>query len=436
MRPSARIAAFIELIELIEGGIANSAAPADSIVNTYFRERRYAGSKDRRTVSEWVYGYLRSRAYHMWALASIEAELSARNTVLSYLAANAADMLPLFGEEGGYGPDALEEDEVDLVEKLQTLGEAPAEVVANIPEWAQGGFKDRFGKQMLEAAEALNTAAPLDLRLNSLKAKHDLNDYLNLLPEGAAKTPYSPIGLRSAKKPNLAGMKEYKAGEVEVQDEAAQIASLMVGAEPGMQVLDICAGAGGKALTVAGQMKNKGQLYAFDISKKRMRECEKRLERAGSRNVQTKLLDMDAESREAAFEPYKATCDRVYVDVPCTGTGTWRRSPDQRWRFTSEALTELYATQLGLLKEAAPLVKTGGRLIYMTCSVLPQENERILTRFMNQQPEWKLVDYKSVWAEVLGDAECPNSLSSIEECLQLAPHKHGTDGFFIAIMEK
>ena len=435
MRPSARIAAFIELIEKIEGGIAASGAPADSIVNTYFRERRYAGSKDRRTISEWVYGYLRTRAYHLWALENVGVELTARYAVLSYLAVEFADMLPLFGEEGGYGPDALSEDEVDLIEKLQNLGAAPEEILANVPEWAQAGFKERFGKYAVEAAEALNIAASLDLRINKFKAKLGVSEYLALLPEGTERTAYSNLGLRSHTKPNLAGMKEYKAGEVEVQDEAAQLASLLVGAQPGMQVLDLCAGAGGKSLTVSGQMANKGQLYAMDVSRKRLRECEKRIERAGARNIQVKLLNMDTESRAEALAGFKAVCDRVYVDVPCTGTGTWRRSPDQRWRFSSENLSDMYATQLGLLKEAAPLVKEDGRLIYMTCSVLPQENERIVSRFMKQQPEWKLVDYRNVWNEVL-ETEAPKSLSSMEECLQLAPHIHGTDGFFIAILER
>ncbi|MEX0298049.1 MAG: RsmB/NOP family class I SAM-dependent RNA methyltransferase [Kordiimonas sp.] len=435
MRPSARIAALVELVSEIEEGIAAGGAPADSIVNQYFRARRYAGSKDRRAISDMVYEVLRQRELLLWMLSD---QVSARGLVIAYLLLNDEQSLTLFEETGQFAPDALSDSEVDLIEKLKSINalEAPATVKHNMPLWALGQLKKRFGSTLYDAADAMNKAAPVDLRPNLLKVDDKfISDFLDK-SEGFEATKLSPFGVRSQKNIGLGGIPEYKQGKLEVQDEAAQVASLLVDAKPGMQVADICAGAGGKTLLVSCQMANKGQVYAYDTSGKRLTECKKRIERGGNRNVQVTQLKLDSVSRSKVFEPVLGKCDRVYVDVPCSGSGTWRRSPDQRWRMNEAKLAKLNDTQFALLTEASALVKAGGRLLYMTCSVLPSENEAIVERFINTSSDnWRLVNYKDIWSETIG-TECPHTNSSVDEALQLVPHVHHTDGFFVAVLER
>ncbi len=221
-----------------------------------------------------------------------------------------------------------------------------------------------------------------------------------------------------------------------MQDEAAQVASSLADAFPGAQVVDLCAGAGGKTLAMAAAMENRGQIHAFDISPKRLSSLKKRMQRAGARTIQVHQVTASGAGREIAFGPLEGKMDRVVVDAPCTGTGTWRRSPDQRWRFDTEGLKDQAALQGTLLSEGAKLVKQGGRLVYMTCSVLPEENEDVVAAFLKSQPEgaWKVLDYKAVWADTLPGVPA-ETLALRPEFLQLAPHAHDTDGFFLAVLE-
>lgn len=435
MRPSARIAALIELLTEVEEGIAKSGAPADVIVNQYFRARRYAGSKDRRAVSEMLYAILRNRELLLWLL---EGKSEPRNLVLAYLSLHDKEMLALFEEEGPFAPDLITASEKKLLDQLQEKDpkNAPEAVQHNVPAWALSGLVDRFGSGFADAMDAVNESAPVDLRPNTLKVDDLFIDKFITESEIFSKTSFSPIGVRSEKNLGLGGIPEYKSGKLEVQDEAAQVASFLVDAQPGMQVADLCAGAGGKALLVSCQMANKGQLYAFDTSGKRLAECKKRAERGGNRNIQLSQLTQAGSGRTEKLENIRGKCDRVYVDVPCSGSGTWRRSPDQRWRFDAEKLSALTETQFDLLSEAAALVKQGGRLLYITCSLLPEENEAVVERFLNEFKEiWALKNYRDVWKEALG-TECPETSSTIPEVLQLVPHIHHTDGFFVAIFER
>lgn len=433
MRPSARISALIELLGQVEEGIAQRGAPADVLVNKYFRERRYAGSKDRRAVSGWVYEILRKRELLIWGLG--ECEVTSRALVLVYFALFDQEQIPLFGEEGPFAPEALSDQERQFLGGV-SADAAPDLAKANLPDWAIESFRTRFENEVSAAAMALNQTAPLDIRGNPLKASATLSDQIKKVSLGFEKTGFSSTCYRLDGNVPLGGVSLYREGKIEVQDEAAQLASSLVDAKPGMQVADLCAGAGGKSLLVSALMKNKGQLFALDTSAKRLKEGKKRFERGGNRNIQTRHLAEDGPERDTALAELKSKCDRVYVDVPCSGTGTWRRSPDQRWRQDTQSITKLTELQYALMKEGAELVKPGGRLIYMTCSVLPDENEAVVDSFLAENGgDWDAVDYRLVWRDVVG-GDVPETCALKSEWLQLAPHIHKTDGFFLAILER
>ncbi|TNE62063.1 MAG: RsmB/NOP family class I SAM-dependent RNA methyltransferase [Alphaproteobacteria bacterium] len=440
MQPAARLAAALELLEAVEAAMAARGAPADVLVGDYFRARRYAGSKDRRAVSQIVYDILRVRELYLWALGKVGQGVSARALLIAHLVHTDPAELDLFGADDRFGPAALDEAEGAMIEALQALvwAEAPNAAAANLPAWARTGFERRYPAGWADAAVALRGHAPLDVRLNPLKADPEkLTNKLKGDLEDFEKTKYSPFGFRSAKHVNLGGAASYKDGLIEVQDEAAQIASLLVEAMPGQQVIDLCAGAGGKSLLIAATMAGKGQLHAFDIAGKRLHELKARSQRAGAHNIQSHRLPVEGPARQDMLVEFVGKADRVVLDVPCTGSGTWRRSPDQRWRFDDDSLTALVQTQSGLLAEGASLVKVGGRLLYMTCSSLPAENEDVVSRFLATESakSWTMVDYRAVWPRVLQGA-APKSLSLLDGALQLAPHVHQTDGFFVAILER
>lgn len=440
MQPSARIAAGIELLSQIEEAIKSGGAPADRLVADYFRARRYAGSKDRRAVTESIYAVLRMRERLLWALGRLNHQPTARSLYILYLCEEAPEQLGLFGEKDKvHAPAALDEAERTLVESVAGFdwAAAPPGIEVNVPDWARGGFEERLGAALVEGAKALNEAAPLDVRINRLKCPDEnLTKILKNSSELFEKHEFSNSGYRSKSRINLANEKAYQSGLIEVQDEAAQVAASLAATGPGMQVVDLCAGAGGKSLAAAPDMENKGQIHAFDISGARLKELRHRLQRAGCRNIQVTKLGIDDESRTKALAPLKNNADRVLLDVPCSGSGTWRRSPDQRWRFDANSLKKLNKVQEGLLREGAGLVKVGGRLIYMTCSILPDENERIVESFLaHASSNWHVIDYRAVWEQVL-KSECPQSLALNNAFLQLAPHRHGTDGFFVAILER
>jgi 16S rRNA (cytosine967-C5)-methyltransferase len=439
MQPSARLAAAIELLDSIEAAIVSRGMPADRIVSDYFRARRYAGSKDKRAISDLVYAVLRSRELLVWALSKGALSLSGRSLLLAHLSAHDAGSLALLGADDGFAPPALSADERAGVHALQVLDwcAAPEAAQLNVPGWAEEGLRARFGGGFASGAAALGENAPLDIRLNTLRARgKDINSCINISPEDIEKHKFSPSGFRIKARINLGAEKAYRDGLVEVQDEAAQIASSLVGARAGHQVIELCAGAGGKSLAIAAEMENRGQIHAFDISGKRLADFRTRLKRAGVHNIQVIRLAAEGEGRADALKPFAGSADRVVVDVPCTGSGTWRRSPDQRWRFDTGSLAELNRLQASLLGEAAALVRPGGRLYYMTCSLLPQENEAIIQSFMGYSgSDWQLLDYREVWQETLA-SEAPETLSSLPSCLQLAPHAHDTDGFFVAVLER
>lgn len=440
MRPAARLQAVIEILDGVEEGIRTLASPADRVVADYCRKRRFIGSKDRRAISGLVYSVIRRRGFHVWRANSVKLPVDGRNLLISHLADSAPDDLQLFGDAAPHSPVGLTASEQEAVTGFTTLkagAQMPLSARIEVPDFLEPALRQRFGAEFETAMAALNQAAPLDIRSNPLQPHHTLTKDLIKISEGIEKTNYSPIGYRSESKARVTGTDLYMSGKIEVQDEAAQLACYLVDAQPGMAVIDLCAGAGGKSLLLSGLMNNKGQVFAFDVSSKRLSALAVRSQRAGSRNIQVKAVPEVGANRERILSGLNNKADRVVIDAPCSGTGTWRRNPDQRWRLSEPQITDYAAVQLGLLTEGAQMVAPGGRLVYMTCSLLHAENEAVVDAFFAEQgtANWKLVNYKSVWNNVL-PSEPVGSAAKNQAMLQLVPHLHHTDGFFVAILEK
>ncbi|MEO5335687.1 MAG: RsmB/NOP family class I SAM-dependent RNA methyltransferase [Magnetospirillum sp. WYHS-4] len=402
MTPDARLQAAIEVLAEVEA----SRRPADRVLELYFRARRYAGAKDRRAVAEGVYGVLRRRARLDWWLERLGLPGEARTRAL--LAAS-LDGYPL-DFQGAHGPSPLSDAERALA-GVPAIDhpDMPEAVALECPAWLEPPLRDAFGPDFAAALRALNRPAPVDLRVNTLKATREAARAA-LAAEGveAFPTPRSPIGLRLAEPKALGSLGAFREGLVEVQDEGSQLLALAVGAAPGMTVVDYCAGGGGKTLALGAAMGNRGRLIACDSDGRRLAKLDDRRRRAGLGIVETWVLDGTAPDLAA---------DRVLVDAPCSGTGTWRRAPEARWRLDAAALAALRETQGLILDRAAALVAPGGWLIYATCSVLAAENEDIVAAFLAAHPDFALHPV---------DAATPH--------LRLAPHATGTDGFFAAVL--
>jgi 16S rRNA (cytosine967-C5)-methyltransferase len=435
MTPGARIEAAIGLLEQIEQG----RAPADDIVAGYFRRHRFAGSGDRGAISEHIYAVLRRRAALDWWIERQGAGLprDARRRMLAALAlveewAPAAIAGACDGDR--FRPQPLSRDEARLVEALarekQESRDMPPEVRGNYPAWLTPHLEAALGRGLPREMAALNEGAALDLRVNRLKS-HDREAVRALLHrEGveAARTPLSPLGLRVFERIPLSTLDAFQDGLIEVQDEGSQIAALLADARPGMRVVDFCAGAGGKTLALAAAMGNRGHLIACDVSATRLERATQRLRRAGASIVQRVPL---AGARDKWVKRHAASFDRVFVDAPCTGTGTWRRNPDAKWRLKPEDLAELTALQAEILDSAQRLVKPGGRLVYATCSLLREENETQIERFLAGHADFELLPIGFVWADTIG-GEPPAQ----GDMLRLTPARHGTDGFFVAVLQR
>jgi 16S rRNA (cytosine967-C5)-methyltransferase len=313
--------------------------------------------------------------------------------------------------------------------------DTPADILGDIPDWLAPSFQRAFGTAAAEEGAALARRAPVDVRANALKAERER--VLKALTRfGAQPTPYSPVGVRIAapegagRQPNVEAETGHGKGWYEVQDEGSQIAALLANAGPRQQVFDICAGAGGKTLAMAAAMRNTGQIYAYDDDPVRLRPIFERLKRAGVRNTQV-LSAGD----QAALNALGPRFDLVLIDASCTGTGSWRRRPDAKWRLKPANLAQRQAEQRAVLALGAPLVKPGGRLVYVTCSVLPEENSDQIAAFLASNPQFATVPWADTWRAALG-GDPPTSADGSEESLLLTPARHHTDGFFIAIMTK
>jgi len=446
MTPAARIQAAIDLLD----AAASSPLPADRVAAEYFRTRRYVGSKDRPAISERLFGVLRRRARLDWWVARALDGLPApamptpgRARMIADLILtdrlSMTDMRALFGAEK-YGPGRLEKPETLLVERLTDRDidhpDQPPWVRADLPQWLYEPLSQALGATDPAGLDAelaaLREKAPLDLRVNALKADRDAAQAA-LAAAGieAEPMPLSPLGLRVPDGANVVVSPPFRDGLVEVQDEGSQVVALLTDARPGMRIVDFCAGAGGKTLAIAAAMRGRGKLVACDTSEGRLRRSLARLKRAGVQNVERRALSSE---RDKWVKRHKGSFDRVLVDAPCSGVGTWRRNPDAKWSLTPRDVEELTALQARILESAARLVKPGGRAVYATCSLLPEENGRQIDRFLAGPGRgWRLIPPAEIWASV---ADGPPPVAAGAPCLTLTPARHGTDGFFCAVLER
>jgi 16S rRNA (cytosine967-C5)-methyltransferase len=439
MTPGARLEASIELLSEIHGG----SAPADRAAAAFFRKRRFIGGQDRRAIVDRVYGVLRRRAALDWWLARAGAgdRITDRARVIAALALVegwSSDRIAGAFDGGQYRPARLNPPEQALTRRL--AGQAildpaqPDDVRLDYPRWLEHQLRNLFGQRFETEMAALMTEAPLDLRVNSLKATRA--EAIAALAESgitATPTPLSPLGLRIESRPPLATLPVFRNGLIEVQDEGSQLVALLADARPGMRVVDFCAGAGGKTLAMAAQMRNKGHIVACDVLEGRVERAATRLNRAGVHNVERRGLKSE---RDPWVKRHAGGFDRVLVDAPCSGIGTWRRNPDAKWRLASGELAELVELQQRILASAARLVKPGGRVIYATCSLLPAENSAQVSAFLETIPGFALLPIAEVWAETVGSMPERGACPTDEPTLRLTPASHGTDGFFVAVLER
>jgi 16S rRNA (cytosine967-C5)-methyltransferase len=432
MTPGARLQTTIELLELV----AAEPRPADATVSAFFRARRFIGAKDRAAIAEAVYRALRRRARLGWWLDRFDQPASARALVLADLLVGEgrdADATSGLFNGGRFAPLPLDDSERRLVRQLagHTLEhpDMPESVRVEVPAWAEPSLRAGLGARFATEAGALIPPAPIDLRVNALKMTRD-EACARLVADGIAVRPtaLSPVGLRVTGRPSIMAHPLYKDGAIEIQDEGSQLAALLVGAQPGHQVVDLCAGAGGKTLAMAATMANRGRVIATDVLAGRLQRAKLRFRRAGAHNVETRALSSET---DPWIKRHKQRFDRVLVDAPCSGTGTWRRNPDMRWRQLGPGLESLVPLQARLLDSAARLVRPGGRLAYATCSVLPDENAAQIERFLRDNPEFRLVPLTELWPATIGGAP-PRD----EPYLSLSPARDDTDGFFTAVVER
>ncbi|MBJ7311109.1 RsmB/NOP family class I SAM-dependent RNA methyltransferase [Rugamonas sp. CCM 8940] len=399
--------------------ILRFSAPADTTLSRYFKDHPRLGGRERGAIAECVYNILRNKTFFTDFSEAGGGATMRRLTLLGMADAVGIDSM------GG-----LSEEEIEWLQRIIQIDRKlmHKSMRSNMPKWLFDMLVEQMGEEeTLLLADSMNSPAPLDLRVNSMKATRDeVMATLAEAPIRSTATPYAPLGLRVLQKPALQNLPLFKSGAIEVQDEGSQILSQIVGAKRGEMVVDFCAGAGGKTLALGALMRNTGRLYAFDVSEKRLAKLKPRMARSGLSNVHPVQI---AHERDAKIKRLAGKIDRVLVDAPCSGLGTLRRNPDVKWRQQPQAIVEMQAKQIGILDGAARLLKGGGRLVYATCSFLTQENEDVATQFLANHPDFELVPMSKVLAEQKIELE-------MGDYLKLLPHKHQTDGFFAAVFER
>ncbi|OFZ72562.1 MAG: SAM-dependent methyltransferase [Betaproteobacteria bacterium RBG_16_64_9] len=400
-------------------GALRFEGPADAVLSAYFRSHPKLGQQERSTVAETVYAVLRRKRLleHLIPAASIREAVLAGWAVL-------------------LGANLRELEDLASPSELRSLADAkraahsplPLEVECEMPDWLMHRLRERFDEASLrELCEGLLRPAPLDLRVNLVKiTRKEALARLSADGIAARPTPYSPVGLRIDGKPSINRHALFEQGALEVQDEGSQLLCYLVAPRRGEMVADFCAGAGGKTLALGMLMRSSGRLYAFDVSQARLGKLKPRLARSGLSNVHPQRLENEHDVRLGRL---RGKMDRVLVDAPCSGLGTLRRNPDLKWRQTPQAVEEMALKQRSILASAARLVKPGGRLVYATCSLLAEENSRVVEDFLAAQPEWAIVPA----GEALQQERIPLSMGHY---LELWSHLHGTDGFFAAVLRR
>jgi 16S rRNA (cytosine967-C5)-methyltransferase len=399
--------------------------PADAVVSRYFREHRSLGPRERATLSDTVYAALRERLKFEWFARSGSGSKWRKLSILG------------FPGDRDFLKSALTDQEKTWLDHC--LNASDNELMAphrhNLPEWLATALREQLGEEFDAMVASLNQMAALDLRVNSVKKKREavLADLRQAGLE-CEPTPYSPLGIRLQGKPSLAKVPSFVQGDMEVQDEGSQLLALLVDAKRGEMVVDFCAGAGGKTLAMGAAMRNSGRLYAFDTSAHRLDALKPRLARSGLSNVHPVAI---AHERDDRIKRLAGKIDRVLVDAPCSGLGTLRRSPDLKWRQSPESIKSLVQLQSSILHSASRLLKPGGRLVYATCSPLPEEDETVAQAFGLEHPEFERMDV----LDLLNSAQVAQAESLVageegQRTLRLWPHRHGTDGFFAVVWQK
>lgn len=422
MHPKALLDACSELVRLT----LKFDHPADAIVSRFFRDHRGLGPRERATLAETVYTVLRKKQLFDHFSPSGSGPKERRLAILGF-----------------YGPgdflrSALTEQEVNWLDQCEKVNVADLmeRHRHNLPEWLVQPLKDQLGDEFWPLVDSFNKGAGLDLRVNALNSKRsDMQKELAQLGIKALPTPFSPWGLRIAGKPALNKTDAFTRGALEVQDEGSQLLAMLLDAKRGEMVVDFCAGAGGKTLAIGAAMRSTGRLYAFDTSAHRLDSFKSRQARSGLSNVHPAVI---AHERDDRVKRLSGKIDRVLVDAPCTGLGTLRRNPDLKWRQSPEGVQEMVIKQTSILESAARLLKSGGRLVYATCSVLPQENEAIAEAFTERHNDFLVLNVGEILSELKVDGAASLCSGGDEglRFLRLWPHRHQTDGFFAAVWQK
>jgi 16S rRNA (cytosine967-C5)-methyltransferase len=427
MRLGGRLEGAISVLDDIDA----RRRPVADALKDWGLAHRFAGSGDRAAIGNIVYDALRMRLSHAWLMDDDSASAIAHAVMF---------------RQWGFTPETLAAELVDdkfapaplsettlLAFQSRNLSDAPSHIQGDIPEWIQPTFETAFGDTWLAEAQALAERPTLDLRANILKATRE-KAVKALDRSGAQDAKIARYGIRIAagegasRLPNVTAELSFQKGWFEVQDEGSQIVADLVLPQEGDQVLDYCAGGGGKTLALSAAMHNKGQVHAYDADRKRLAPIIERLKRAGTRNVQV-------HDNAKALQSLEERCDKVLVDAPCTGTGTWRRRPDTKWRLNTKNLDERTAQQQDALKQASAYVRRGGELIYVTCSVLPQENEEQVRAFTAANPEFEITSALTGWDQLFGK-DSPRPRSSDGKTVTLTPASTDTDGFFFCRMQR
>jgi 16S rRNA (cytosine967-C5)-methyltransferase len=399
--------------------------PADTSLRYFFQAER-VGSNERALIAETVFGILRHRLLLEHACttpANTVNKATPRRMALAYWVRfdgyNVRELTPLL--------KATEAEWLAQVKGIK-LDELPLSVQAELPDWIIEKLRGQHSDDEIRALGlSLQNPAPLDLRVNTLKANRD-EILSGLSAEGvqAVATPYSPVGIRVTGKPALNKSPLFLGGRFEVQDEGSQLLGLLLAPKRNDMVVDFCAGAGGKTLMLGAMMNSQGRLYAWDVSEKRLANLKPRMARSGLSNVQPQLI---AHENDNKIKRLAGKIDRVLVDAPCSGLGTLRRNPDLKFRQSEQSVAELTQKQASILAAASKLLKVGGRLVYATCSLLYEENQAIVEAFLSQHPGFTLLP--------AGEALAQQKIAlEMGDYLQLSPQQHGTDGFFAAVMER
>lgn len=431
MTPAARLAAAIEVLTAIE----TNKRPAPDALREWGQTHRFAGSGDRSAIGSLVFDVLRRRASSAYLMGA-ETPRAVLLGALRLARNMSAEDISKLADGSRFAIEPLSDDEKKCLE-TGSLGKAPPHIAGDYPEWLDAQLTQSFGEERWQEGMALAARAPLDLRVNTLNGNRDeaAKELSHLNP---SPSRWSPNGLRielsaDGKQPPVTSEPSFIKGGFEVQDEGSQLAALFAGAEHGQQVLDLCAGAGGKTLALAAHMENKGQLFAYDSDLRRLAPIHERLTRSGARNVQAR----SPKGKQDVLSDLAGKMDLVLLDAPCTGSGVWRRHPDAKWRMRPGALEIRQREQYALLDAAVRFVKPGGRIVYITCSILDAENGAQIRSFREREASFEIVPPSDV-VKVLGEnaAIFARAAKLSDEGIQMTPRRTGTDGFFVSVLKK